>query len=119
MDGAVVRGAVDVDTTNVEVVGGAKEELVAGSGGKASPHCSGRGSTGGYGFLGAEGSQDVTVVGGNGVVVVEDRGTGVKGVKEKPNSLGLAPFAVVGRADKVEVVVVDGAVADVVVDTGV
>ena len=39
-----MRGAVD--TTNVEVVGGAKEELVAGSGGKASPHCSGRGSTG-------------------------------------------------------------------------
>ena len=51
------------------------------------------------------------------------------GVKVKPNSLGLAPFApnslalspfsVVGKADKVEVVVVDGAVADVVVDTGV
>ena len=62
MDGAVVRGAVDVDTTNVEVVGGAKEELVAGRGGKASPHCSGRGSTGGLDFFGAEGSQDVTVV---------------------------------------------------------
>ena len=51
-------------------------------------------------FLGGEGSQDVTVVGGNGVVVVEDKGTGVKGVKMKQNSSGLASFAVVGKADK-------------------
>ena len=45
-------------------------------------------------------------------------GAGVKGVKEKPNLLGLAPFAVVGRADKVLVIVVGGAVVDMVVDKG-
>ena len=45
-------------------------------------------------------------------------GAGVKGVKEKPNLLGLAAFAVVGRADKVVVIVVGGAVVDMVVDKG-
>ena len=45
-------------------------------------------------------------------------GVGVKDVKEKPNVLGLAPFAVVGRADKVVVIVVGGAVVDMVVDKG-
>ena len=45
-------------------------------------------------------------------------GAGVKDVKEKPNVLGLAPFAVVGRADKVVVIVVGGAVVDMVVDKG-
>ena len=52
------------------------------------------------------------------VKAVVSAGAGVKDVKEKPNVLGLAPFAVVGRADKVVVIVVGGAVVDMVVDKG-